>query len=33
MPTHAEKRILPYQPGQLYDLVADVERYPDFLPW
>ncbi len=33
MPTHAEKRVLPYSPRQLYDLVADVERYPDFLPW
>ena len=33
MPTHAEKRVLPYTPQQLYDLVADVERYPDFLPW
>lgn len=33
MPTHAEKRILPYTPEQLYALVADVERYPEFLPW
>lgn len=33
MPTHAEKRVLPYSPRQLYDLVADVERYPEFLPW
>jgi coenzyme Q-binding protein COQ10 len=33
MPTHAEKRILPFSPDQLYDLVADVERYPEFLPW
>ncbi len=33
MPTHAEKRFLPYTPEQLFDLVADVERYPDFLPW
>lgn len=33
MPTHAEKRILPYQPRDLFDLVADVERYPQFLPW
>jgi coenzyme Q-binding protein COQ10 len=33
MPTHAEKRRLPYTPAQLYDLVADVEKYPDFLPW
>jgi coenzyme Q-binding protein COQ10 len=33
MPTHAEKRRLPYTPEQLFDLVADVERYPEFLPW
>jgi coenzyme Q-binding protein COQ10 len=33
MPTHAEKRFLPYRPDQLYDLVAGVERYPEFLPW
>jgi coenzyme Q-binding protein COQ10 len=33
MPTHAEKRVLPYSPEQLFDLVADVERYPEFLPW
>lgn len=33
MPTHAEKRVLPYQPEQLYSLVADVEKYPEFLPW
>ncbi len=33
MPTHAEKRLLPYAPDQLFDLVAGVERYPEFLPW
>ncbi len=33
MPTHAEKRLLPYTPEQLYRLVAEVERYPEFLPW
>ena len=33
MPTHAEQRILPYRPDQLFDLVADIERYPEFLPW
>ena len=33
MPTHAEKRNLPYTPEQLFDLVADVEKYPEFLPW
>lgn len=33
MPTHAEKRVLPYTPEQMFKLVADVERYPEFLPW
>jgi coenzyme Q-binding protein COQ10 len=33
MPTHAEQRYLPYTPGQLFDMVADVEHYPEFLPW
>lgn len=33
MPTHAEKKVLRYTPEQLFDLVADVRRYPEFLPW
>lgn len=33
MPTHAERRVLPFRPEQLFDLVADIERYPEFLPW
>jgi coenzyme Q-binding protein COQ10 len=33
MPTHSETKILPYTPRQMYDLVADVARYPEFLPW
>ncbi|CUW40391.1 Oligoketide cyclase/lipid transport protein [Magnetospirillum sp. XM-1] len=33
MPTHAEQRVLPYTPEQLFELVADVARYPEFLPW
>ncbi|NOX73167.1 MAG: type II toxin-antitoxin system RatA family toxin [Alphaproteobacteria bacterium] len=33
MPTHTEKRIIPYSARQMYDLVADVARYPEFLPW
>ena len=33
MPTHAEKRLLRYTPEQLFDMVADVRRYPEFLPW
>jgi coenzyme Q-binding protein COQ10 len=33
MATHAERRRLPYTAEQLFELVADVERYPEFLPW
>ncbi|MBD3763361.1 MAG: type II toxin-antitoxin system RatA family toxin [Rhodobacterales bacterium] len=33
MPTHRETRVLPYTPDQMFDLVADVARYPEFLPW
>jgi coenzyme Q-binding protein COQ10 len=33
MPIHTEQRVLPYSPAQLFALVADVERYPEFLPW
>ncbi len=33
MPTHAENRVVAYRPDQMFDLVADVGKYPDFLPW
>lgn len=33
MPTHAEERVVPFSPAQMYDLVADVGSYPEFLPW
>ena len=33
MPRHSETRHLPYSPEQLFDLVADVGRYNEFLPW
>jgi coenzyme Q-binding protein COQ10 len=33
MPRHSEQRPLPYSAAQMYDLVADVRRYPEFLPW
>lgn len=33
MPTHAEKKTLPYSTEQIFELVLDVERYPEFLPW
>lgn len=33
MPRHAESRAVPYRDDQLFDLVADVAAYPQFLPW
>ena len=33
MPRHTEQRQLPYTPEQLFELVADVARYDEFLPW
>lgn len=33
MPAHSETKKLPYSADQMYDLVADVGSYPQFLPW
>ena len=33
MPRHNETRRLPYTPEQMFDMVADVGRYGEFLPW
>ncbi|MDO5756726.1 MAG: type II toxin-antitoxin system RatA family toxin [Rhodobacterales bacterium] len=33
MPVHSEIREMPYSAQQMYDLVADVGNYPEFLPW
>lgn len=33
MPRHSETRHLPYTPEQMFELVADVGRYGEFLPW
>ncbi len=33
MPRHSETRHLPYSPEQMFELVADVARYDEFLPW
>ena len=33
MPRHHEDRFMPYTAGQMFGLVADVARYPEFLPW
>lgn len=33
MPEHTDIKHFDYTTRQLFDLVADVERYPEFLPW
>ena len=33
MTIHAEKRLVSHTPEQLYALVLDVQKYPQFLPW
>ena len=33
MPRHSETKHLPYTPEQMFELVADVARYDEFLPW
>lgn len=33
MTTHAEKRVMPHGADQMFALIADVPRYPEFLPW
>jgi coenzyme Q-binding protein COQ10 len=31
--THSETRVVPYPASLMFDVVADVEKYPQFLPW
>ena len=33
MPRYNESKVLPYSAQQVFDLVADVEKYPQFVPW
>ncbi len=33
MLTHTDNRVMPYTAEQMYDLVADIQSYPKFLPW
>lgn len=33
MPRRASSKQVPYAAAQMFDLVADIERYPEFLPW
>lgn len=30
---HIEQKLLPYTPEQMFDLVADVDSYDQFVPW
>ena len=33
MTSHAEIKYLPYTAKEMFDLVADISSYPEFLPW
>ena len=33
MPKHKEIRLLNHKSEEMFDLVVDVAKYPDFLPW
>lgn len=33
MTTHRERKALPYSAEEMFALVGDIERYPEFLPW
>jgi coenzyme Q-binding protein COQ10 len=33
MASYTQRQYLKYTPAQLFDLVADVEKYSEFLPW
>jgi coenzyme Q-binding protein COQ10 len=33
MTKHSEERLVPHLPEHLYELVSDVNAYPEFLPW
>jgi coenzyme Q-binding protein COQ10 len=33
MPSLTQSKILPYSAKQIHDLVMDIEKYPEFLPW
>ena len=33
MTSHSETKYLPYTAKEMFDLVADISSYPEFLPW
>lgn len=32
MPSHEERRVLPFSVNQMFAVVADIEKYPEFVP-
>jgi coenzyme Q-binding protein COQ10 len=30
---HTLTKVLPYRPDQLFEMVGDIDRYPEFVPW
>ena len=33
MRRHTVTRVLPFSPDQLFEMVGDIARYPEFVPW
>ena len=33
MKVHTEQKVLPFRPDEIFELVGDVTKYPEFLPW
>ncbi len=33
MPEFRDNRLLPFSAQHIYDIVLDIEKYPEFLPW
>ncbi len=33
LPAHKERRLVAHPPQKLFELVSDIESYPQFLPW
>lgn len=33
MPAHSDTRKLPYKQDELFEIILDVAKYPEFLPW
>ena len=33
MPSSKQEKILPYQAKDLFNIVIDIEKYPEFIPW